>query len=122
LGGRAIARISRSCATYWNADMTPDPLDDCLERARLESASTVVPDGFTDRVMRAVGVQRPEPAWFDLLPGTLGSGALIMAGAMLLFVSPENSLAAAALLALGLVWTWLEDPFAADLNVRLTPW
>jgi hypothetical protein len=45
-----------------------------------------------------------------------------MAGAMLLFVSPENSLAAAALLALGLVWTWLEDPFAADLNVRLTPW
>jgi hypothetical protein len=98
------------------------PLDGYLERARLESASTVVPDGFTARVMRAVGVQRPEPVWFDLLPSMLASGALIMAGAMLLVVSPENSLAAAALLALGLLWTWLDDPFAADLKIRLTPW
>jgi hypothetical protein len=37
--------------------MTPDPIDDYLERARLETASMVVPDGFTDRVMRAVRVQ-----------------------------------------------------------------
>jgi hypothetical protein len=102
--------------------MTPDPLDDYLERARLESASTVVPDGFTVRVMRAVHVQLSAPIWFDLLPSTLASGALVIAGATLLSVSPENSIAAGALLALGVLWTWLDDPFAADLNIRLTPW
>jgi len=59
--------------------MTPDPLDDYLERARLESASTVVPDGFTDRVMRAVRVRPSAPVSFDLLPSTLASGALIIA-------------------------------------------
>lgn len=102
--------------------MTPDPLDDYLERARLESASTVVPDGFTDSVMRAVRVRRSGPEWFDLLPSTLASGALIIAGAMLLSMSPESSLAGVALLALGLLWTWLDDPFAAALKIRLTPW
>lgn len=102
--------------------MTPDQLDDYFERARLESASTVVPDGFTDRVMRAVRVRRSAPVWFDLLPSTLASGALIVAGAALLSASPENTLAAGALLALGLFWTWLDDPFAAEVKIRLTPW
>jgi hypothetical protein len=102
--------------------MTPDPIDDYLERAHLESASTVVPEGFTDRVMRAVRVQPSAPVWSDLLPSTLASGALIMAGAALLSVSPENSIAAGALLALGVLWTWLDDPFAADMKISLTPW
>jgi hypothetical protein len=102
--------------------MPPDPIDDYLERARLESASAVVPDGFTDRVMRAIRVQPSAPVWFDLLPSTLASGALVLAGAMLLSVSPENSIAAGALLALGVLWTWLDDPFGADLDIRLTPW
>jgi hypothetical protein len=102
--------------------MTPDPLDDYLERARLESASTVVPDGFTDRVMRAVRVRPSAPVSFDLLPSTLASGALIIAGATLLSASPENPIGAGALLALGVFWTWLDDPFAADMKIRLTPW
>ena len=102
--------------------MTPDLLDDYLERARLESASTVVPDGFTDGVMRVVRVPRSPPVWFDLLPSVLGSGTLIMAGVVLLSVSPDNSIAAGVLLGLGVLWTWLDDPFAADLKIRLTPW
>ena len=102
--------------------MTPDPLDDYFERARLESASTVVPAGFTDRVMLVVRVEPSAPVWSALLPSTLASGALIIAGATLLSMSPESSLAGVALLALGLLWTWLDDPFAAAMKIRLTPW
>ena len=102
--------------------MAADELDDYLERARLESAATVVPDGFTDRVMRAVRVQPSALPPPDLLPTTLTSGALIVAGAVLLSASPENMIAAGVLFALGLLWSWLDDPFAADFNIRLTPW
>jgi hypothetical protein len=83
--------------------MTPDQLDDYFERARLEGESSAVPDGFTDRVMRAVRVQPSAPVWADPLPGTIASSALILAGVVLLSVSPENTVAAGVLLALGLL-------------------
>jgi hypothetical protein len=102
--------------------MTADQLDDYLERARLESALTTVPEGFTNRVMRAVSVQPSAPVLPDVFPSTLASGALVMAGAMLMLVSPSNPLAAGTLLALGLLWLWLDDPLAGEIKIRLSPW
>jgi hypothetical protein len=102
--------------------MTPEQLDDYLERARLESGSMLPPDGFTDRVMRAVAIQPAvAPVRPDFLPSTVASGALIVAGA-LLAVSPGTTPAAIVLFALGLMWSWLDDPIASEIHVRLLPW
>ena len=101
--------------------MTSDELDGYLERARSESASTAVPDGFTDRVMRAVQVPAKRPAPFDLMSSAVASGALVGTGA-LLWLGLENTMAAAVLLAAGLLWMWLDDPFSAEMRIRLTPW
>lgn len=101
--------------------MTPDQLDDYLERARTESASTTVPDGFTDRVMRAVDVRAPRPARFDFLSSAVASGALVGTGA-LLWLGLENSVAAAVVMAAGLLWMWVDDPLGAEVKISLTPW
>ena len=100
--------------------MVPDELDGYLERARSES-SMAVPDGFTDRVMRAVQVPVRRPVRFDLFSSAVASGALVGTGA-LLWLGPGDTVAAAVLLAAGLMWMWLDDPFSAGMKIRLTPW
>jgi hypothetical protein len=100
--------------------MVPDELDGYLERARSES-SVAVPEGFTDRVMRAVRAPAKTPARFDLFSSAVASGALVGTGA-LLWLGPGDTVAAAVLLATGLMWMWLDDPFSAEMKIRLTPW
>ena len=100
--------------------MMPDELDGYLERARSES-SIAVPDGFTDRVMRAVRAPAKRPARFDLFSSAVASGALVGTGALLWFGSGDT-VAATVLLAVGLVWLWLDDPFGAEMPIRLTLW
>ena len=103
--------------------MTPDQLDDYLERARSESASTDVPDGFTDRVMRAVRTPARAPAASDLWSGVVTSGALVASGAMLWLSSSGAGVPAGAVLILaGFVMLWVDDPFGAEMNVSMTPW
>jgi hypothetical protein len=51
----------------------------------------------------------------------MASGALIVAGAPL-SVSPDTTPAAIVLFALGLMWSWLDDPIASEIHVRLLPW
>jgi hypothetical protein len=103
--------------------MTPDQLDDYLERVRAESASTAVPDGFTDRVMRAVRTPARRPATSDLWSSAVASGALVASGAMLWLSSSGAATVAAGLLILvGFVMLWVDDPFGAEMNVRLLPW
>jgi len=100
-----------------------DGLDDYLERARAESASTTVPDGFTDRVMRAVRTPARAPAAPDLWSSAVANGALVASGAMLwLSSSGAATLAAGVLILIGFVMLWVDDPFGAEMNVRLTPW
>jgi hypothetical protein len=101
--------------------MAPDDLDSYLERARTDSASALVPDAFTDRVMRAVHAPARRPAPFDFMSSAVASGALVGTGG-LLWLGSENTIAAAVVLAAGLVWMWLDDPFSAELKIRLTPW
>ena len=103
--------------------MAPDQLDDYLERVRAESASTAVPDGFTDRVMRAVRTPARRPVASDLWSSAVASGALVASGAMLWLSSSGAATVAAGLLILvGFVMLWVDDPFGAEMNVRLTPW
>jgi hypothetical protein len=104
--------------------MMVDELDDYLERARADSEFTGVPDHFTNRVMRAVRVTPSPSSTFDLLPGMVASGALVGTGAMLWLSSTDDmtAMAAAALVVIGFVWTWLEDPFSREMKVRLSPW
>lgn len=103
--------------------MTPDQLDDYLERARAESASPAVPDGFTDRVMRAVRTPARTPAASGLWSSAVASGALVASGAMLwLSSSGATTLAAGLLILVGFVMLWVDDPFGAEVNVRLLPW
>ena len=103
--------------------MTPEQLDDFLERARAETASTVVPADFTDRVMRAVATPTGATRGFDLFDSTVASGALITTALILSLSGGEAPAWAAALLALiGLFWMWIDDPFVGEMNVRLTPW
>ena len=103
--------------------MTPDQLDDYLERARTESASTDVPDGFTDRVMRAVRTPARTPTVSDLWSSVVTSGALVASGAVLWLSGGVAAAVAAVVLVLGgFAWLWLDDPFGAEMNVSLTPW
>jgi hypothetical protein len=100
-----------------------DEIDDYLERARTESASTDVPDGFTDRVLRAVRTPARTPAASDFWSSALASGALVASGAMLWLSSSGVAMLTAGLLILiGFVMLWVDDPFGAEMNVRLTPW
>lgn len=101
--------------------MTADGLDDYLERARTESASTSVPDGFTDRVMRAVHAPARRPVAFDFMSSAVASGALVGTGG-LLWLGSDTIIAAAVVMAVGLLWMWLDDPFSAEMTIRLTPW
>jgi hypothetical protein len=103
--------------------MVSDELDDYLERARLASASTVVPDGFTDRVLRAVRLPHRAPERFDFLTTVVPSGTLVGTGAVLwLSGDVVLSFAAVALLFSGFLWMWLDDPFGAAMTIRLSPW
>ena len=94
--------------------------------ARAESASTTVPDGFTDRVMRAVRTPArapAAPAASDLWSSAVASGTLVASGAMLwLSSSGAATLAAGVLILIGFVMLWVDDPFGAEMEVRLTPW
>jgi hypothetical protein len=101
--------------------MAPDDLDSYLERARAESASASVPDGFTDRVMRAVHAPARSPAPFGFVSSAVASGALVGTGG-LLWLGSEDIIAAAVVMAVGLLWMWLDDPFSAEIRIRLTPW
>ena len=114
--------------------MTPDELDGWLERARTESASTMAPDGFTDRVMLQVRHrERPLPGRFDMLSSTVSnmvaSGALVAAGVAIWMSVGEGPLDASLLsvavtgvaLAMGgLAWTWFDEPRGLDLRLRLS--
>jgi hypothetical protein len=103
--------------------MTPEQLDDFLERARAESAATVVPVDFTDRVMRAVQMPAPAPPRFDMFSSSVASGALVGSGAVL-WASGDaaSAVAAVALVLFGLAWMWVDDPFGGEMRIRLTPW
>ena len=103
--------------------MTADELDDYLERARIESASVAAPADFTDRVMRSVRAPASAPAHVDLLTSTVPSGALVASGALLMLtVGGATTLAAVVLMAIGFLWMWVDDPFGAEMTIRLTPW
>ena len=103
--------------------MTPDQLDDYLEGARVDSASATVPDGFTDGVLRALRAPEMAPGRFDLFSSAVASGALVASGATLwLTSSGAATLAAGLLILIGFVLLWVDDPFGAEMNVRLTPW
>jgi hypothetical protein len=71
--------------------------------------------------MRAVHAPAGRPARFDFMSSAAASGALVGTGALLWLGSGET-LAAAVLLAAGLMWMWLDDPFSAGMTIRLTPW
>ena len=110
--------------------MTPDELDGWLERARTECASTMAPEGFTDRVMRQVRhYERPLPWRFDMLSSAVASGALVAAGVATWMSLGDGPLDASSLpiavtgvaLAMGgLAWTWFDDPRGVDLRIRLS--
>ena len=103
--------------------MMVDELDDYLERARIEASAATAPDGFTDRVMRAVGTPARTPTASDLWSSAVASGTLVASGAMLwLSSSGAATLAAGLLILIGFVMLWVDDPFGAEMNVRLTPW
>ena len=101
--------------------MTADELDELIERELTAGAAMAPPDGFTDRVMRAVATPARRPARFDWLSSAVASGALVGTGALLWFELGDTP-AAAVLMAAGLVWMWLDDPFSAGMRIRLTPW
>jgi hypothetical protein len=103
--------------------MTPEELDDFLDRTRAESAATVVSADFTDRVMRAVRTPAVATRGFDLFASSVASGALIGAALMLSLSGDEGLRLAATVLALiGLIWVWFDDPFSREMKVRLAPW
>ncbi len=66
-------------------------------------------------------LDRKRPARFDLFTSAVASGALVGTGA-LLWLGSGNTTAATVLLAAGLIWLWLDDPFGAEMKIRLTPW
>jgi len=103
--------------------MRPEELDDYLERARISSATDLTSDGFADGVMRAVRQREPAAAPVSVLPNVIASGALVGCGA-LLWMSGGAMLAlpAAVLVLIGFALMWLDDPFEAELQVRLRPW
>lgn len=101
--------------------MTADELDDLIERELTGDGAMPPPDGFTDRVMRAVAAPAKRSAWLELLSGAVASGALVGTGALLWF-ELGSALAPGVLLTAGLVWMWLDDPFGAEMRIRLTPW
>jgi hypothetical protein len=103
--------------------MTPEELDDYLERVRAENASVAVPAQFTDRVMRAVQTPAPAPRRLDLLSSSVASGALVGSGAVL-WASGDaaSAIAAVALVLFGLAWMWMDDPFDSEMKIRLSPW
>ena len=101
--------------------MTADELDDLIERELTTGAAMAPPDGFSDRVMRAVETPARRPARFDWLSSAVASGALVGTGA-LLWLELGNTPTAAVLLAAGLLWMWLDDPVSAEMKISLTPW
>src|SRR5258705_7467369 len=101
--------------------MTADELDDLIERELTTGAAMTPPDGFTDRVMRAVETPARRSVRFDLFSSAVASGALVGTG-VLLWLGSGDTVAAAVLLAAGLMWMWLDDPFGAEMKIRLTPW
>lgn len=102
--------------------MTADELDDLIERELTTGAAMTPPDGFTDRVMRAVEETPARRSMrFDLFSSAVASGALVGTGA-LLWLGFGDTVGAGVLLAAGLMWLWLDDPFSAGMKIRLTPW
>ena len=101
--------------------MTADELDELIERELTTGAAMKPPDGFTERVMRAVETPARRSVRFDLFSSAVASGALVGTGALLWLGSGET-VAAELLLAAGLMWMWLDDPFGAETKIRLTPW
>ena len=101
--------------------MTADELDDLIERELTTGAAMTPPDGFTDRVMRAVDTPARRSMRLDLFSSAVASGALVGTGA-LLWLGFGDTVDAGVLLAAGLMWLWLDDPVSAGMKIRLTPW
>jgi len=75
------------------------------------------------RAVRTPARAPAAPAASDLWSSAVANGTLVASGAMLwLSSSGAATLAAGVLILIGFVMLWVDDPFGAEMNVRLTPW